>query len=105
MPINTIKNVYVGKQTKVFRLSVAAAAVAEHCFSIVSSDRTHVNFEASSATELAWWLYGVRTLLKRAADTAVVYSPLSFLLFLFACPSCIHLPCSPFAGRPFSIPF
>jgi hypothetical protein len=97
MPINTIKNVYVGKQTKVFRLTVAAGAVAEHCFSIVSSDRTHVNFEASSAGELSWWLYGVRTLLKRAADTAVCLRVLFFPTYVrfalaLSCPHAAHSP-------------
>jgi hypothetical protein len=45
LPLSRLSDIYLGKHTAAFLLSVANEAPTDCCFSVVSRDRTHVNFE------------------------------------------------------------
>lgn len=63
LPLKSIADLYLGKHTKVFSSDLAKPAPEDRCFSVVSKDSTHVNFEAESEVKRKFWVDGITAIL------------------------------------------
>lgn len=59
--IASITDVLMGKQTQVFKRSAAAGAHEDHCFSLVTQDRT-LDLECESKKQRNAWIEGIRSI-------------------------------------------
>lgn len=72
--LNTIKDVYLGKQGAVFKSSEAKKAKDELCVSILSDNGSSLDLEALTQEQMVAWLRGLDALLVSKGDSIVVES-------------------------------
>jgi hypothetical protein len=70
LPLDTITDIYTGKQTKTLQSEVARDAISDQCFSIVSKSK-HLDLEAESPETLASWLSAMNWVVKSAGKEVI----------------------------------
>lgn len=65
IPLHTVTDVFIGKQTKIFETEFAKHAVENRCFSIIGAEDI-INVEAPTPSIVSTWLAGVKHILESA---------------------------------------
>jgi len=71
LPLKSLTDIYLGKQTDIFRSAMAKEAPEEHCVSMIGKEKT-LNLEAQSVDQLKTWVAGIQYALTHSGQRVVL---------------------------------